>query len=556
MDTSPVAWTRRDTWTALTLTLLAAVLRLWNLGDLGITHFDEGGYAMSALAIHDAAVPRDLYPLQHFLAPPVVFGLAGWLMRLLGTTSELALIGISLGAGILTVPLLYVIGQRWLGRSAGVGAALLLALSDYHILYSRTGLTDGPFVFLFLLAIWLYGLADDRESLWIAVLAGLATGLAWNTKYHGWLAGVIAGAALAPRLLARDTKSFLSGTGRVLLAAGIAMLVYLPWYLYVEGQEGGYARLVAEHSGFLKPFMAHKSTFVQLRSQLYLDGWFARIAPALALGGAWFALSSDVRRRTRGLALWIAALLAAGVFVGETVTATLLAVVGVLLAFRSHTRGHWLLLAYLGAFTVLTPLYTPYNRLLMPWLLAVFLFAGAALTALAREPAAGTFAAGSFGPRRAVVVLAVALIGVIATGIRPTPPIYAPTTGFRTASAELAELARGSEPVLVIGEPAVVFYLRRAGVRAEHLDHADQMADEFEPGESLILVIGVYGRLMGEVEQWLEEHPGSGSELARLSVPLGPIRLAEDYRPANKTSLVLRPEAEHDLQVYRITLPQ
>ena len=163
MEIFPVAWTRRDTWTALGLALLAAALRLWHLGDLGITHYDEGGYAMSALAIHDNAVPQDLYPLQHYLSPPVVFGLAGWLMQLLGTTSELALIGVSQGAGILTVPLLYVIGQRWLGRSAGLGAGLLLALSDYHILYSRTGLTDAPFVLLLLLAIWLYGLAHDRE---------------------------------------------------------------------------------------------------------------------------------------------------------------------------------------------------------------------------------------------------------------------------------------------------------------------------------------------------------------------------------------------------------
>lgn len=556
MDTSSITWTRRDTWTALSLALLAAVLRLWNLGDLGITHFDEGGYAMSALAIHDHAVPRDLYPLQHFLAPPVVFGLAGWMMRLLGTTSELALIGISQGAGILTVPLLYVIGQRWFGRSAGVGAALLLVLSDYHILYSRTGLTDGPFIFLFLLAIWLYGLADDRESLWIAVLAGLATGLAWNTKYHGWLAGAIAGAALAPRLLARDTKGFLSGAGRVLLAAAIATLVYLPWYLYVDGREGGYARLVAEHSSFLKPLSAHKNAFVQLRSQLYLDGWFARIAPALALGGAWLALSSDVRRRTRRIALWFAALLASAVFVGESVTATLLAVTGVLLALRTRTHGHWLLVAYLGAFTVLTPLYTPYNRLLMPWLLAVFLFAGAGLAALVREPATGTRAAGWFGARSAIAALAVGLIGIIATGTRPTPPIYEPTTGFRTASAQLAELARGSEPVLVIGEPAVVFYLRRAGIRAEHLDRPDQMADYFEPGETLVLVIGVYGRRTGEIEQWFEEHPGSSSEQARIPVPLGAIRLAEDHWPANKTALVLRPEAEHDLQVYRIIRPQ
>jgi 4-amino-4-deoxy-L-arabinose transferase-like glycosyltransferase len=70
-------------------------------------------------------------------------------------------------------------------------AALGLALSDFLVLYSRTALTDVLFVTLFVTALAAFTLAETRKSTWWAVLAGAATGLAWNTKYHGWLAAAI-----------------------------------------------------------------------------------------------------------------------------------------------------------------------------------------------------------------------------------------------------------------------------------------------------------------------------------------------------------------------------
>jgi 4-amino-4-deoxy-L-arabinose transferase-like glycosyltransferase len=135
----PAPDARRD---LLLLALAALIPRLIAFGSLGVDHFDEGGYAMTAAAIASGDAPRGFYPLLHYLSPPVYFGTGAVLMALLGTSSATVLFGLSAAAGTATVLAVYLVGRRWLGRAAAGAAALAIALSDYHILYSRAGLTD------------------------------------------------------------------------------------------------------------------------------------------------------------------------------------------------------------------------------------------------------------------------------------------------------------------------------------------------------------------------------------------------------------------------------
>ena len=58
---------RSDLGLVLFLLVLAAVPRLWSIDSLGLSHFDEGGYANSALAVCDGTAPEAFQPLQHLL---------------------------------------------------------------------------------------------------------------------------------------------------------------------------------------------------------------------------------------------------------------------------------------------------------------------------------------------------------------------------------------------------------------------------------------------------------------------------------------------------------
>ena len=126
------------------------------------------------------------------------FSLVGLAYYVFGGPSDIAAILINTILGTLTVGLVWWVGRSWFGPQTGIAAAALLAFSEYHIGLSRTALTDVAFGFFFLLALACVVVAFQRQSIGLSIVAGLMVGLAWNTKYHGWFALLIAGAALLP----------------------------------------------------------------------------------------------------------------------------------------------------------------------------------------------------------------------------------------------------------------------------------------------------------------------------------------------------------------------
>jgi len=115
----------------LAVTLLSYGLRLYRLGDQAIW-WDEGHavwVARQSLAQGTDITARDVHP------PLYLWMLHGWL-RLVGE-SEFAVRYLSLIAGVATVALTAVVARRLLGRQAGMLAALLIALSRFHIWWSQ-----------------------------------------------------------------------------------------------------------------------------------------------------------------------------------------------------------------------------------------------------------------------------------------------------------------------------------------------------------------------------------------------------------------------------------
>ena len=98
---------------------------------------------------------------------PLYFLLLHYWIRLAGT-SEFAVRFFSLAFGVLIIPLIHTFGRQLLGTRTGLLAALLVALSPYHIWYSQEAKMYSLVAFLALLSLYLFLLAlrKDRPFLW------------------------------------------------------------------------------------------------------------------------------------------------------------------------------------------------------------------------------------------------------------------------------------------------------------------------------------------------------------------------------------------------------
>ena len=550
------AWGRRDALTLLVALVIALVVRVGDPRDfanVGLTHFDEGAYALSARAVATQTFPEQAYPQAHFLSPPVVFGLTGFVMRGLGRTDEIVLRFVVLTFALVGVVVVFVIGRRLAGRRCGFAAATLIALSGFHASLSRIGLTDVPFLTLFLFSLVQWARSERRRSTTSAIGAGLIVGAAWCTKYHGWLALFVALGALLSRIMfpgARPRPSrieIVASLRRFGVTALTAALVYLPWFLFVTTRDGGYARLTEEHRSFVTGLDSltryWRNALVQGDSQLYLDGLLGRLAVAATW---WFGAPTSTSPSSRIDRFVITAALAAvGLAFGQAPVMTALALVSIVALWRrGDLTGRVVLIGALG-FAVLTPMYFPYARLALPWFGFIALLAAFTITSESSPRPTSR--------RMMIVASGVALVGFVIALVtwpstRPARPL-AGAYGFRVATKEVVRHLDRTKPVYVLGEPAVVYYLRESGVAANHIDRLASVPTTAKRDSEVQLVVGVYGRKSGE---WAASDVGRAvavRTVARIPVRVSAIRRLDDMRPHQARQLSAEDDRRHDLEV-------
>ncbi|GAB4135540.1 MAG: hypothetical protein Tsb009_01950 [Planctomycetaceae bacterium] len=405
-------------WIAvLVIVIVGLALRVAFSNRLAVEHFDEGIYSSN---IWFGIKQGSQYPFRALYAPPLLPALIEWSIILFGPMSWVPML-VNLIAGTATILLLWRIARSMIGPIAGLSAAALCALSDYHIVYSRTALTDPLMGFFTLAAVYCIWRAHSTKKTHWSYAAGLLTGLAWYTKYNGWLplaigySGIIAWQIFTPK----KERRLLKHLSLISITTSLISLLFFGMILTGLHDVGGYAAIANNHAQYVVGFSGWMNSFLQqAANHRHFSGWLSctGIAAAIILPLALNpSISPDspktehvptqsgppaaaVSRVEIQAILATAAILLMGfaTWIGATSVLTLLAIAGLVrglasthrtlpanqsktkTSLNSETRlAYWLIAAWFCGLLIATPFYRPYPRLSLPWLIATWLGAAA-----------------------------------------------------------------------------------------------------------------------------------------------------------------------------------
>jgi dolichyl-phosphate-mannose-protein mannosyltransferase len=615
----------REWWLMLVLVVAGAALRLAHPHRMAVEHFDEAVYASN---IWFGPENNFAYPDQHLYAPPLLPWLIEWGFTFLGPSNLGAMLP-SLAAGCLMIPLVWWVGRSWFGPAAGIAAAALAAFCDLHILFSRTALTDVLLSFWLLGAVYLSWRAVESGRVWQALAAGVATGLAWWTKYTGWLALAITLSGLLPwiglKLLSAPhadgrpspfRRRIYSALLPLLSWALIAAAAFVVWYPHLKSLEkkGGYAAVAANHRGYLvgisgwwDALTAQLDNLRQIEGVASFTGLMAACLACLLLpsspAGRFTGNGGEFAGETRyGVgAAWpvclLLALQALGFFwppPATTVLLTLLAAAFLAASLPGLVRHRgaaetpsaslatWMLTAWFLGTILSTPLYTPYPRLLLPFVVSSWLAGGAAIARLSglivsrlqrpRADSAGALSAQTetaSATRRSLRHIGVPLL-VAAMGGQAALQLTRRDVAGWSGRQSLAELTRDSiivrlqESVAAEGfrdlrhvaiytfaDPALAFQLRLSGAdNVRPVTHLEFAAPAAPPQKiPTFVVVGGQAILSKQWESVLREAEPRLEQIASFDCPMSLV-VSLDNRPAE-----LRPGKERRVKypvvVYR-----
>ena len=513
----------------------------WSHNDgLAIEHFDEGIYSSPIWYERMSDTP---YPARHLYAPPLLPAAITAAHVLTG--SELAPFLPGLLAGSLSILVIWGFTRSCFGMAAGIVAVLLTAFSEFHIVFSRMALTDVPVLLWISLSVWLGVVGIERRSLWFMFMGGLSCGLAWWTKYSGWLPLAIVSAGSAMWWLTGgqrhcSLRRLLQMNATMVVTAA---LVWSPWPAMLQ-DFGGYAAVSANHATYVTGLSEWRNNLAaQVTCYTELDSWLTAAAISLAVLFAGVHRWYEACRSTWNSKAPTGTGVTAVILLRFVAAAILLPVVtlavgsfGVLVAvgagglagvslwpvltalpnspFRPNGAtnsgppercetdkaaapgvdprlGTCILAAWFGGMLLMTPMYTPFPRLLLPLTATLWMGAAAgvgwwieASINVARRTAAGDRVPERKGLQTMVMVLAVfaVLIIVLGTGLPVRrSSIHDSHTALKKASVEVAaacEEDAAGQPieevpqeapnciVYTFGEPSVLFHLNALGLIA------------------------------------------------------------------------------------------
>ena len=490
--------------------IFGTILRLSFPGRMAIEHFDEGVYASNFW------FGGNPYPAQYLYAPPLLPSAIEWTMIIaslcgIKPTGFVPMIP-SLAAGIATIPSIWWFGRRWFGSTAGLASAWLVATSDFHACYSRAALTDVPVCLFILWAVYYIGESFSKVAVrhgevvkrgkskaispvplpWKEILlAGVFTGLAWWTKYNGWLPLAIglAGGTFWQMLTSPPDRRIRATLTCWILIALVACIVWSPVLWGLQKKEiGGYAAVAANHRQYIVGFKGWSDSAL---TQMYNIGKYENPLEILY-----------VPFINRGFRIWhtqVDGQLAmnylengqwrGGVFVLQRLlfeNLTPLFVPGISLLLSTWICARFLLksrlqpqllfvclvAAWFAGLTFATPFYHPYPRLVLPWLCSTWVCIAFWLQScqLKKQPEDSVGVDG----RKLTIVVSTIVAAISIRLLCGSANVWQDRSGLQSMVGQFAGtirtetsnkgFAENEAIIYVFAEPAIVFGLRSEGL--------------------------------------------------------------------------------------------
>jgi mannosyltransferase len=255
--------------------LLAFALRVYALegqsmwSDEGLSLYrarQQPADILEGLIIIDGVETRDTNPPFYFLLLSLLRAAAG--------ESIFALRYAGVLAGILAIPLIYVLGTAAYGKQVGLTAAFLLAISPFHVWQSQVMRNYSLLLTLNLASVYglfRYALSGSRSADWRwLVLWAVAGLLGIYTHYFGFFVFAFGFLALAILILRRQGIKALARQRRSWIILGGVLIILLPAVFVAFG------RFAAG-----RQFDFHPVSLLQITNHA-LSGFSVGISPSLS----------------------------------------------------------------------------------------------------------------------------------------------------------------------------------------------------------------------------------------------------------------------------------
>jgi 4-amino-4-deoxy-L-arabinose transferase-like glycosyltransferase len=218
------------------LTLVAAVAVLARTWQLSQNDFGRQYYAAGVRSMLDSwhNFLFNSFDPAGFVSidkPPVAIWLQVASAKLFGF-GALSILLAQVMAGLAAVLILYVLVQKYWGRTAGVIAALSLALSPVNVAVDRSNNTESCLILVLLAAVWLGIRAAETGRLAMLCAAMAAIGIGFNVKMGAAL--VLAPVLALTFSLARPDAPVIWHLGRQAIAGIVLVAVSLSWAIFFD----------------------------------------------------------------------------------------------------------------------------------------------------------------------------------------------------------------------------------------------------------------------------------------------------------------------------------
>jgi 4-amino-4-deoxy-L-arabinose transferase-like glycosyltransferase len=208
------------------ITVVAAALRLYHIDQVPVDPFYDSAVRSMALSWHNfffgAMEPGGSVSIDK---PPVDLWLQVASVKLVGFNTTALMLPEAL-AGTAAVPLLFVAVRRIWSISAGIAAALALAVLPIEVITARSDTMDGVMMALLVLALLLIVRACETGRIAWLLLGATALGMAFDVKLLESLLALPGLALIAYLGLPGSRKRRLS---QVLAAGAVYVVVALSW---------------------------------------------------------------------------------------------------------------------------------------------------------------------------------------------------------------------------------------------------------------------------------------------------------------------------------------